>query len=298
MKFNQLRCFLAVAQHRSIRAAARALPLSQPAVTKCLRELERDLGVPLVVRGVGGAQLTEFGEAFRLRASLLMEEARRAREELTLMRDGDRATLSVAVGSTVALTLLPPAVAAFRQAFPKAQLSLWEEVLPSTLKRLRDGSLDLVVMQSTPDAQETDFDVNPLYTMQSIVGARAQHPLVRSRSLRSLLDAQWLLPTSALEERSPFKDMFGAHGLPMPSRITSCYSLTLALGLIKQMDFLALFAAPLAAGEFARHGLKALPLREKLAPSSVSLITRKGSRHTYVAQAFMEVLERLAKQMR
>jgi DNA-binding transcriptional LysR family regulator len=83
----------------------------------------------------------------------------------------------------------------------------------------------------------------------------------------------------------------------MPSRITSCYSLTLALGLIKQMDYLALFATPLAASEFALHGLKVLPLREKLPPSSVSLITRKGSRPTYVAQAFVEVLQRLAKQM-
>ncbi len=295
MKFHQLRCFLAVAQHRSIRAAARALPLSQPAVTKSLRELEQDLGVPLVVRGVAGVQLTEFGEAFRLRASLLMQESRRARDELALIRDGAGATLSVAVGSTVALTLLPRVLAAFRQAFPRAQVNLWEDVQPSSLDRLRDGTLDLVVMQGTTEPLDADMETQPLYTLNSVVGARAQHPLVRSRSLRSLLDAQWLLPSSGHDGHSPSELVFTAHGLPVPRHITSCYSLTLALALIKEMDYLSVFAASLASSEFVRHGLKALPLREELPPSTVSVIRRKDSRPTIAAQAFVETLERLGK---
>ncbi len=295
MKFHQLRCFLAVAQHRSIRAAARALPLSQPAVTKSLRELEHDLGVPLVVRGVAGVQLTEFGEAFRLRASLLMQESRRARDELALIRDGVGATLSVAVGSTVALTLLPKVLARFREAFPRAQVNLWEDVLPSSLDRLRDGTLDLVVMQGTTQPLDPDMEAQPLYTLNSVVGARAQHPLVRSRSLRSLLDAEWLLPSSGHDGHSPGEHVFTAHGFPVPRRITSCYSLTLALALIKEMDYLSVFAASLASTEFARHGLKVLPLREKLPPSTVSVIRRKGAYPTIAAQAFVEMLEQMGK---
>lgn len=295
MKFHQLRCFLAVAQHRSIRAAARALPLSQPAVTKSLRELEHDLGVPLVVRGVAGVQLTEFGEAFRLRASLLMQESSRAREELALIRDGVGATLSVAVGSTVALTLLPRVLAAFKQAYPRAQVNLWEDVQPSSLDRLRDGTLDLVVMQGTTQPLDPDMESQPLYTLDSVVGARAQHPLVRSRSLRSLLDAEWLLPSSGHDVHSPSEHVFTAHGLPVPRRITSCYSLTLALALIKEMDYLSVFAASLARTEFARHGLKALPLREPLPASTVSVIRRRGSQTTIAAQAFVDMLERMGK---
>ena len=59
MKPQQLRTFLAVAEHRSIHAAARALFVSQPAVTRTMRELERDLDVPLLRRSISGVELTD-----------------------------------------------------------------------------------------------------------------------------------------------------------------------------------------------------------------------------------------------
>ncbi|MCJ0763286.1 LysR substrate-binding domain-containing protein [Variovorax terrae] len=295
MKYHQLRCFLAIAQYSSIRAAARSLPLSQPAVTKSLRELEEDLGVPLVVRSVSGIRLTEFGEAFRLRASSLIEDGRRAREELQMIRDGSGTTVSIAVSSTVALTLLPKVLIAFRKAYPRAKLSLWEDVQPSTLNRLRDGTLDLVVSQGVNAPVEPDVSVNSLYTLPSIVGARADHPLARSRSLKNLIGADWLLPSSGHEAHGVGEQIFAANGLPIPMSITSCYSLSVALGIIKRMDYLSVFAEPLAKAEFRHHGLKALPLRESLPPSTVSVLRRRDSRLTMAAGAFLEILERLGR---
>jgi DNA-binding transcriptional LysR family regulator len=63
VEYNQLRALVAIAQHGSIRAAAKTACLSQPALTKAIRKLERELGVPLVTRSVRGAQLDRFVEA-------------------------------------------------------------------------------------------------------------------------------------------------------------------------------------------------------------------------------------------
>ena len=66
MKPNQLHAFVAVVEQMSIRAAARVLGISQPAVTKIVRELEREVDAPLVERSVKGVRLTPFGEALSL----------------------------------------------------------------------------------------------------------------------------------------------------------------------------------------------------------------------------------------
>jgi DNA-binding transcriptional LysR family regulator len=63
VEYNQLRALVAIAQHGSIRAAAKTVCLSQPALTKAIHELEQELGVPLVTRSARGAQLDSFVEA-------------------------------------------------------------------------------------------------------------------------------------------------------------------------------------------------------------------------------------------
>jgi Bacterial regulatory helix-turn-helix protein, lysR family len=79
MKPNQLLAFVAVVDQMSIRGAARAIGISQPAVTKIVRELERELGVALVERA-RGVRLAPCGEAFAPRAWLLLADMQRARD--------------------------------------------------------------------------------------------------------------------------------------------------------------------------------------------------------------------------
>jgi LysR family transcriptional regulator of abg operon len=88
MKLRQLRVFLSVAEEGSLHGAARALCLTQPAVTVTIRELERTLGVPLVVRSVNGVALTEYGVLFQRRARMLVNDVRHIHEELSAMLNG------------------------------------------------------------------------------------------------------------------------------------------------------------------------------------------------------------------
>src|SRR5471030_2463294 len=113
MKHQQLRIFLAVAEQRSIRAAARMLGLTQPAVTKTIRELESEFGLALVLRDGNGVSLTEYGLAFRVHAQLLINEMRRTREAIEAMRYGVGGMVRIAVSPTVAASLLPDAFAQF-----------------------------------------------------------------------------------------------------------------------------------------------------------------------------------------
>ena len=78
MKFHHMRTIVAVAEAGSVRGAARRLGLSQPALTKSLGQLERELGAALVQRSARGTQFTELGKAMLARARAIDAELRRA----------------------------------------------------------------------------------------------------------------------------------------------------------------------------------------------------------------------------
>ena len=74
ISLRRVETFVTVAEHKNVSAAARTLNLSQPAVTKSVRELGRHYGVELVHRTVDGIELTRYGESFYRRAKLVLSE--------------------------------------------------------------------------------------------------------------------------------------------------------------------------------------------------------------------------------
>lgn len=182
MKLKQLDAFLAVAEHRTIRGAARALGVTQPAISSIVRELEQELGVPLVVRSVKGIELTDYGSAFAIRARLIVEEIQRTRDEIEQLRLGTTGSVSIAVSPTVALTILPRAFAAFMRDLPGATLNVDDALTATDLARLRDGSLDFIVTHQLSNAKPDPdaFASIPLFRTAFAVVARNRHRLARA----------------------------------------------------------------------------------------------------------------------
>jgi DNA-binding transcriptional LysR family regulator len=291
MKPNQLLAFVAVVEQMSIRGAARVLGISQPAVTKIVRELEREVGAPLVERSVKGIRLTEFGEAFAPRARLLLADMRRARDEIAQIRDGTTGKVAMAVSTSFGLTVLPVAFKAFHTQLPAVAVHFSEAVLPSMLSRLRDGNLDFAVAHVVPGTLGEEFESAELYPVQLVVGARARHPLRHCGSLRLLHAAEWVLPGDGELDRESVAPLFAPLGLAPPARVIQGQSVTVALGLVSHMDLVGLFVEPLAALTFRNHGIHRLEVKEKLPPLRVCVIQRRGQRLTPAARQFVEHIQ-------
>ena len=90
IKFHQIRAFVEVARQGSIRGASRTLDLSQPALTKSIKEREEGIAAQLFVRRSKGVALTECGEGFYQRARLILEELRAAQDDIR-QRQGELA---------------------------------------------------------------------------------------------------------------------------------------------------------------------------------------------------------------
>ena len=88
MRLNQIRDFLAIVESGSLRAAAGKIGISQPAITKSIRQLEEELHVQLLQRNARGAAITRAGKTFLARARVVQAELRKAEDDLAALRGG------------------------------------------------------------------------------------------------------------------------------------------------------------------------------------------------------------------
>src|SRR2546423_6387698 len=182
MKFNQLRDVIAIGERGSRRAAARHLALEQPALTRSVQELERELGVPLFERRARGMILTPMGEAFVRRANAVLSEVRRARDEVEQLHGGTRGRVVAGLSLAAHIELLPAAFRPFRTRYPQVQLHLIEGWYPTLEAGLKDGSVDFYIGPKHERPPAPELVQEHLFDNTRIVLARRAHPLSRARS--------------------------------------------------------------------------------------------------------------------
>ncbi|WP_322086925.1 LysR family transcriptional regulator [Burkholderia sp. BCC1999] len=288
MKPNQLHAFVAVATQMSIRGAARQLGVSAPAVTKIIRELEREIGAPLVERSVKGIVLTEYGAALLPRARLLLDDMQRARDEIVQLRDGNLGHIRIAVTTSFAQTVFVPAYRLLRERRPGVTVHVTESGPPGTLARLRDAQTDFAIMHVDPEALTDDFVSEPLAPVRLVLGVRDKHPLRNRRRVRDFLDSEWALPGDGNDPMSATKRLFGSFGLPVPAHVVHGDSISTALALVAQMDHVAFFVEPLANEVFKRMGIRRVELDDPMPVLQMCAIQRRGSSLTPAAAQFVD----------
>lgn len=287
MKPHQLQAFVAVSRQGSIRGAALALGVTPPAVTKILHELERELGAALIERSVKGIHLTECGRAFLPRARVLLDDMRRAREEVTQIRDGSAGQVRVGVSTAVAQTMFVPAYMAMRDRHPRVSVYVSEGTVPSLFARLLEAQLDLVVAHVPPMQARDGLECETLFMSSMVIGMRSQHPLRNRRHIRDLLDMEWILPGDGGVITQAATQAFASVGLPVPRRVVQSDSVTAALALVAQTDMVGEFVEPVAERMFAPLGIRRLRTTDPLPALPVCAITRSSSTLTPAASQFV-----------
>jgi LysR family transcriptional regulator of abg operon len=208
MKSQHLNFFLAMAEHGSIRGAARALGLTQPAVTKTVRTLEKEIGLPLIQRSISGVVLTDHGHALLKHAQRINNEMRRADEAMAARKDGDGGVVRVAVSASAAITLIPTVLEDFTKLLPRARVSLIESSVKSALNGLFDGSLDLAVLQLGPGAFPPHIQTVQLFEIEQRIVVRKGHPHQQATSFSELIGCKWVVPQHP-DWRGVFTSPFG-----------------------------------------------------------------------------------------
>lgn len=301
MNLRHLEIFKAVTEAGSLRAAARQASLTQPALTYAIRELERSVGAPLLVRSSVGVVPTPLGEVLLRRAQGLLAEVRRTEEELAWLRDGVGGSLRVALSSFAMASLLPAALQEFRKQHAGVSLDLQEfSGMPSQL--WGRSEFDLAVLSEMDASPDHDTRRELLLEFPLRVVARAGHPLSRARSFKRLGQAMWVVPGYGADTLRALlagnAGDAGAHAVPAPPDIILCQSIHLGLTLVRKADALSMVAESLFQNQRLSRGLVPLRLQEPLPTVQLSLLTPARREAGGPAQAFMACIRRAAVALR
>lgn len=294
MKLHHLRDVVAIAERGGLRAASRHLQLAQPALTRSLAELERELGAPLFERHARGMAMTATGKAFVQRANAILHEVRRAREEVDQLHGGTRGSVAAALSIAAHMALLPKALRPFRARYPDVQLRVIEGIYPTLEGGLRDGSIDFYIGPEPGRPVPSDLLQEALFDNTRTVLARRGHPLAGATSLAELVGAEWATTSITLHAEEEMGALFHLHGLDAPRLALQSQSALTLIVTLAYTDLLAMVPIQWMAFEPTVGILEAIPVREALPAPTIVLIHRAGLPLTPAATCLVDMLRKAA----
>jgi len=192
MDLRQLHALLAVAEHQSFSAAARALHTVQSNVSTHVAHLENELGSVLIERSKG--ELTPEGEIVAARARRILGELRSIEDDLLSLREDVSGHVRLGVIGTTAVWLVPALLNALARDYPRVEITIVEATTTSLVPQLISDRIDLAIVNLPVD--DPDVDSRTLFEEDRVLIVPEDHPLAASdrASWSDLADHEILLP--------------------------------------------------------------------------------------------------------
>src|SRR4051812_9204291 len=162
MELRHLRYFVAVAEMENVTRAALKLHVSQPALSKQIRDLEEELGFSLLERSAKSVRLTAAGQVFLVEARQVLKRADEAVQGARAVADGSGLELHVGYATSPTVRLLPPTLRAFQAEMPKVRVRLHDLSTEDIFARVRDGKLDVAFIVKPGPAMLRGLDFREL----------------------------------------------------------------------------------------------------------------------------------------
>lgn len=297
IKFRHLQTFLEVARQRSVSKAADALAITQPAVTRTIRELEEILGVVLFDKEGRGIRISRFGQVFQKHAGESIASVRRGIDSITEAQKSGGAPIRIGALPTVSATFMPDAVARFLALDTGSPVTIVSGENRMLLSALRSGELDLVVGRLAAPHLMEGLRYEPLYSEEVTIVVRPEHPL-RSRrnfTLAELSQYIVLMPTSGSVIR-PFVDrLLLTNGIPDLPRMIETVSDTFGRAFVARNDAVWIISRGVVAMELASGQLAELTVDMRETRGSVGLTTKPGS--TEEAPSLSRMMQTIREQV-
>jgi DNA-binding transcriptional LysR family regulator len=292
MNLRQLTNLVAVADAGSITRAARALNVSQPALTKSIRDLERSVGSPLFIREPRGVAPTESGDSLIARARSIAAELNRARADLDALRGGAAGHVAVGASPVIAADLAPRALARLLADTPGLSVAITEGANRSLLPMLRMGDLDFVVGPLSGEGPQPGLTEEFLYYNELAIIARAGHPLSGAVELtfRDIQGAAWILPPRTVAPRMQFDNGFRAAGLKPPQTAVETTAIACVKQLLLQTDRLTVLPPQLVRQEVELGQISVLPVIWRAPWRPMGVTRREGGTLSPAAGAMIACL--------
>src|SRR5690625_3031361 len=191
MELRHIKYFLAVAEELNFSEAAKKLHITQPPLSRQIKELEKEVGAKLFHRTKHHVELTSAGKAFKKRAILIFDQIEQACVSARLSSTGTKGEFRI--GFTGAVQDLIPTLREYRQRYPMVKLILNHMSTADQIAALNENRIDIALISSQINSEL--IQVAPLKKMNFVAAISEKHPLATKEKifLRDLTDETFIM---------------------------------------------------------------------------------------------------------
>jgi DNA-binding transcriptional LysR family regulator len=260
LNVRELRAFLSIVDRGSLGRAAGAMCITQPGLSRIIKDMEGRLGTKLFDRQTRGMVLTESGEALLPHARLILFELLQATEAVDAIRGLRGGRVRIGAVATIARSIVPLAIAQLVMKEPGLRVELIEAVEDQLLAALIHREIDLAIAAPLPTTDDIAAVAECLHTDRYHVFCAATHPLASRRklTLAELLAQRWVMPGAGARPRELFEEVIRNAGHTMPEIVVETRSPSVIAAVVAATPLLGWLPYPLVSTEEAAGRVKVL----------------------------------------
>ena len=292
VKIRHLQCLSEVVARGSLKGAGDHLGLTQPAMSRTLKELEEILGTRLLLRSRAGVELTEAGEVFSHFARMSLAALDHGLEGVDRSRGGFlQQEVTVGALPSVAAGLLPKVAEGFRRLAPEAVLRLSDGPHGMLMDLLRSGAVNMVIGRMGDPASMQGVSFTQLYTEEVVCVVRPEHPCLGAPDLSDL--ARWpvIFPPTSAAIRPLVERWLVSHGLSEPPQRIETVSGAFARVYARDTDAIWMISQGVVRQELGDGRLVRLPFDTTLTKGPVGLMQRQDAAPAPLERLFVKALQ-------
>lgn len=277
INLNLYRIFYEVAQYHSISDAAKSMYLSQPAISKAIKNLEKELDVMLFYRTLNGIILTDKGKELYELTSEALGTFRQAEKKMMENRNLEKGSLSIGVRSNVASFYLLDKILAFHKKYNKIDIMIIDRPSSSLLEMLSNNELDFVLDSVSAKDELDGFDVKPLdkFTHTFIVLPDLNIlPGKEKYHLKDLKSLPLVLPVSHSSHRQYLNNLAKENDINF-NNVISIETSELIYSMVKRGIGIGYILRDMVKNDIENGSLKEIKIYEKLPEVSLNLICKQ-----------------------
>lgn len=277
--------------------ASERLHITQPALSRNIKNLEESLNAILLLRVPRGVVPTEAGKELYRYAHLILNEAKRAARDVQAIASGRKGHVHIGIAALFSETMVDQLAAAFAGACPGVRLRVTEGFFEELVADLVHGKVDVIVSNFPPDAFPPDVEFEPLITLRSSFVVGRSHPLAGKLevTMEDLCASHW-----AVVRRPHVADFlesfFAARGIPVLTGSIETNSLTALKSLVRSGRYVSLLADAWVGQELRSGEIVALPVAGAPILRPAGLIMRGSIEQRPVVVQAIELLRTVCAQ--
>lgn len=290
INYDYYRIFYVVAQCRSFTRAAEVLKNNQPNITRCMKNLEQELGCKLFCRSNRGITLTPEGQRLYRRVAAAVEELQLGEEEIR--RDGslESGSLSISASEAALHMILLDKLSAFRVEYPGVHLRITNETTPQAIERLRNGESDFAVI-TAPQLTDRTLQQTELLRFREVPVCGPAYSEIASR--RCTMAELACYPLVCIGQDTStyafYQGFFTSHGVPFRVDVEAA-TMDQILPMVEHGLGIGFYPEKLVAPRIARGELFCVPLDQPVPERAISLVEDISRPRSTAMKAIREMI--------